>query len=154
MMTSNSNFVSDPIVAALLSEIRAKLAEIVVSGTTSRIDLRRLPLPSGGTAALRDLLGNGQVDASFRGVGSCIFSETAVAGVWWGQQYNTGGDLVGEFIEIAYVPELLKCETGEIEQAMKDLGLKVREAQQIRGRGSESSSSTNRSPPSSVSNKT
>lgn len=66
MMTSNSNFVSDPIVAALLSEIRAKLAEIVVSGTTSRIDLRRLPLPAGGTAALRDLLGNGQVDASFR----------------------------------------------------------------------------------------
>ena len=150
-MTGNSNFVSDPIIAALLSEVSAKLAEIVESGTTFRIDLRRLPLPAGGTAALRDFLGSGQVEASFRGVGSCIVSETAVAGVWWGQQYNTGGDLVGEFIEIAYVPELLKCETAEIEQAVKNLRLKIRDAQQIRGSGSESSSSTNRSPPSSVS---
>ena len=152
-MTGNSNFDSDPIIGALLSEVSAKLAELVKSGTTFRIDLRRLPLP-GGTPALRELLGNGQVEASFRGVGSCIFSETAVAGVWWGQQYNTGGDLVGEFIEIAYVPELLKCETVEIEQAMKDLRLKIRDVQQIRGRGSESSSSTSRSPPSSVSKTT
>lgn len=153
-MSGNSNFVSDPIIAALLSEVSARLEELAKTGSTARIDLRRLPLPGGGTAALRDFLGNGQVEASFRGVGSCIFSETAVAGVWWGEQHNTSGDLIGEFIEIAYVPDLLKCETAEIEQAMNDLRLKISEAQQIRGRGSESSSSTNRSPPSSVSKTT
>ena len=100
IIVGNSNFVYDPIIAALLSEVRAKSAEVVESGTTFRIDLRRVPLPAGGTAALRD-------------------------------NYRAG-----------LCPELLKCETSEIEQAVKGSRLKIRDGQQIRGRGSESSSST------------
>ncbi len=48
-------------------------------------------------------------------------------GVWWVQQYNTADDLVGEFIEIAYVPELLKCECAEVDAAIKELELKIAE---------------------------
>lgn len=153
-MTGKSDFVTDPMIGALLSEVSAKLAELVKTGSTFRIDLRRLPLPAGGTPALREFFGSGQVEATFKGMGSCHFSETGVAGVWWGQQHNTSGDLVGEFVEIAYFPHLLRCETDEVERGMKDLRLKIAEAQQIRGNGSESSSSTNRSPPSSVSKTT
>lgn len=153
-MNCKSNVVTDPMMRALLSEMSARLTELATTGLPARIDLRRLPVSEGGTAALRDFLGKGQVEARFQGVGSCVFLETALSGVWWGQQYNTGNDLVGEFIEIAYVPELLKCEAAEVERAIEALRLKIDEAQQIRGSGSESSSSSNLSPPSSVSKMT
>lgn len=121
------NALRDPLVRALLSELSAKLAKLAKTGSGSRIDLGRLPLPAGGLSAVRGVLGKGQIEATFKGVGSCVFTETALAGVWWVQQYNTADDLVGEFIEIAYVPELLKCDRAEVDAASKDLELKIAE---------------------------
>ena len=56
-----------------------------------------------------------------RGVGSCSFQETGTSGVWWVTQRNTTGDVVGEFVEIAHVPELLKSDHVEMRDAAEDL---------------------------------
>jgi hydrogenase-1 operon protein HyaF len=113
--------VLDPMIRALLCEIETKLASLLARGETTRIDLRRLPLPPGGLGTIRDLLGKGEVDATLRGVGSCSFVETAISGVWWGTQHNTAGDTVGEFIEIAPVPDLLKADHSEMQAAVVTL---------------------------------
>lgn len=71
----------DPMVRALLCEVETKLASLLASGETARIDLRRLPLPAGGLGAIRELLGKGEIDATLRSVGLCSFEETAISGV-------------------------------------------------------------------------
>lgn len=111
----------DPMIRALLCEIETKLTSLLASGETARIDLRRLPLPEDGLRRIRDLLGKGEVDATLRGVGSCSFEETAISGVWWGTQRNTAGETVGEFIEIASAPDLLKADHTEMQTAIETL---------------------------------
>jgi len=112
---------AEPMIRALLCEILAKLESLLATGATARIDLRRLPLPPDGLRTIRDFLGGGEVDATVRGVGSCSFQETRTSGVWWVTQRNTTGDVVGEFVEIAHVPELLKSGHAEVHDAVEDL---------------------------------
>jgi len=111
----------EPMIRALLCEILSKLESLLVTGETARIDLRRLPLPPDGLCTIRDFLGGGEVDATVRGVGSCSFQESRTSGVWWVTQRNTAGDVVGEFVEIAHVPELLKSGRVEVRDAVEDL---------------------------------
>lgn len=112
---------AEPMIRALLCEILAKLKNLIATGETARIDLRRLPLPEDGLGTIRDFLGEGEVSATLRGVGSCSFRETRTFGVWWMTQFNTAGDVVGEFIEIASVPELLKSGHAEMADTLDDL---------------------------------
>jgi len=120
-MAGRAASAAEPMIRALLSEILARLETLVATGETARIDLRRLPLPERGLDTVRDLLGEGEVNATLRGVASCVFRETRIFGVWWMTQHNTAGTVVGEFIEIAPVPELLKSEHTEMADAVEDL---------------------------------
>ena len=117
----------EPMIRALFCEILAKLESLLATGETARIDLRRLPLPPDGLRMIRDFLGGGEVEATVRGVGSCSFQETGTSGVWWVTQCNTTGDVVGEFVEIAHVPELLKSGHIEMRDAIEDLRRRLRE---------------------------
>ncbi|WP_049795539.1 hydrogenase expression/formation C-terminal domain-containing protein [Bradyrhizobium sp. BTAi1] len=112
-------------IRALFAEILAKLESLLATGETNRIDLRRLPLPADGLHKIRDFLGEGEVHATVRGVGSCIFQETRTYGVWWMTQRNTAGDVIGEFIEVARVPELLKSGDVEIRDSVEDLRMRL-----------------------------
>jgi hydrogenase-1 operon protein HyaF len=84
-------------------------------------------LPPDGLRTIRDFVGGGEVDATVSGVGPCAFQETGTSGVWWVTQRNTTGDVVGEFVEIAYVPELLKSGHVEVHDAVEDLRRRLRE---------------------------
>lgn len=120
-MAGHSTPADEPMIRALLCEILAKLETLLATGEAARIDLRRLPLPADGLQALRNFLGEGEVNATVRGVGSCLFQETRTFGVWWMTQLNTTGEVVGEFIEIARVPELLNSDPVEMRDAAEDL---------------------------------
>jgi hydrogenase-1 operon protein HyaF len=117
-------------VHALLCEIEEKLTNLITSGETARIDLRRLPLPAGGLQAMRDWLGKGEVEATMRGVGSCCFEETALSGVWLGTQRNTEGETVGEFVEITSIPELLKADQADMQDAIETLRQRLTDVSQ------------------------
>lgn len=110
---------------AVLTEILEHLRHLHDTGETARIDVRRLPLPAGGLEALVAELGRGEVDATMRGVGSCEFLETRLSGVWWVTQKNGAGDTVGQFIEIALVPELLSCNRKEVAESVSELGKRL-----------------------------
>ena len=112
---------------ALLCEILAKLESLLATGETARIDLRRLPLPPDGLRTIQDFLGGGEVDATVRGVGSCSFQKTRPSGVWWGTPRHTPRGVVGEFVEIAPLPPLLKSRPADVHDAVGDLRRRVAE---------------------------
>ncbi|MBX9846371.1 MAG: hydrogenase expression/formation protein [Xanthobacteraceae bacterium] len=124
----SAGLINQPMIQAVLREVAAKLAKLLENGEAARIDLRRLPLPPDGLHAIRRFLGRGEVEANVQGVGSCSFQETGTAGVWWGTQRNTAGDPVGEFIEIARVPDLLKADDAEMHDAVDALRRRLGQA--------------------------
>jgi len=116
-------------VLPLLLELETMLAQLVTTGTTSSIDLRRAPLGPQELIQLRSLLGRGEVSATIDALGPTQVEETAIAGVWWITHRNQDSQTVGEFIEITDCPELLKTQSETLQPALMQLRNQI--AQQL-----------------------
>jgi len=95
---------------AILFEIRARAETLLACGETSSIDLRFMKLIPDERARLVSLLGNGEVSAIVTSIGRSEVLETAIACVWWVRHFNSDDEVVGELIEIAEVPDLLRAD--------------------------------------------
>jgi hydrogenase-1 operon protein HyaF len=95
---------ADPI----LHEIQSLLNDLVESGKSASIDLRSLPLLPGGYEKLKEVLGQGEVSATLEVLGATHVRETAIHGVWWVTHYNSDETIIAEFIEVTYMPEILR----------------------------------------------
>lgn len=103
------------IALSILNEITALLEALVASGETRSIDLQRQPLSPQDHDKLRDMLGQGELDAQLDCLGPTQIRETAVSGVWWITHYSedrriVGEEdrrIVGEFIEVTTCPDML-----------------------------------------------
>lgn len=98
----------------LYQEILAALQALVEHGQRHSIDLRALPLAPGDDERLERFLGRGEVRAELDSLGRSEFSETAYSGVWLVTHYNSDDQVVGRFVEIAPVPELLLPPTDDL----------------------------------------
>jgi hydrogenase-1 operon protein HyaF len=92
----------------ILHEIEALLNDLVASGKTAAIDLRSLPLLPGDYARLKEVLGQGEVSATLEALGATQVRETAIHGVWWVTHCNSDASVIAEFIEVTYLPEILR----------------------------------------------
>lgn len=99
-------------------EIRHALQRLLDAGVETVIDLARLPLGPADEARLRDLLGQGEVQAELNAMGRSTFCETAIAGVWWVEHYGADGESLGRFIEIAPIPAMLKAQPQDMREAL------------------------------------
>ncbi|HZP92449.1 MAG TPA: hydrogenase expression/formation C-terminal domain-containing protein [Burkholderiales bacterium] len=97
-------------VLAIAHEIESLLAALVESGRSGSIDLRGLPLSRADYEALREFLGQGEIDAAIEALGPTQVRETKVPGVWWVQHCNANGEVTAELIEVTYLPEILKTD--------------------------------------------
>lgn len=102
----------------LLYEIRHALQRWLDDGTPHVIDLRGIPMMPAEESELLATLGHGEVDATLAALGNSEVFETRVSGVWLVNHHNDDGVLIGRFIEICHVPEILKSQT---EDARADL---------------------------------
>lgn len=118
---ASAELLHDPMTRALLQEIVVKLTALTEQRQSDRIDLRRLPLPTGALAALRIWLGRGEVEATVNALGTTTISETSFAGIWWIQQTKSDGAPVGESLEFALCPRLLMTEPSDVEDALDRL---------------------------------
>ena len=109
----------------ILHEIGTLLNGLVASGKSASIDLRSLPMLPGDYEQLQQWLGEGEVSATVEVFGPTRVRETAVSGVWWVTHYNAEGQVVAEFIEVAYVPEILKTHPADARQALETLRLRL-----------------------------
>lgn len=105
----------------LLHEIRHALARWLDAGTPHIIDLRSIPMAPEEESRLLDTLGRGEVQATLAALGNSDVLETAIAGVWLVSHYNDEGALLGRYIEICHVPDILKSQTEDARLALQAL---------------------------------
>ena len=109
---------------ALLSELKDYLVKLAEKGETNSVDLRSLPMTEADINELADHLGVGEVKATIKGIGSSSIRETAYRGIWWITHYGDDGAVLGEFIEITQVPDILVTHIDDIKhsaQAMAEI---------------------------------
>ncbi len=105
----------------LLHEILHALDELVSTGTERIIDLRALPLAPGEEKRLLKVLGTGEVNASLDALGRSNIQESRFSGVWITTHFNGDGEIMGRFIEITRLPELLAAQSEDMVQGLQTL---------------------------------
>ena len=97
-------------VQPILHEIRHALGQLLESGKTAVIDLRSIPLAPGEEEKIIDTLGCGEVHAKLNALGPSEIYETQFAGVWLITHYNAENSIIGRFIEVTEIPDILKSQ--------------------------------------------
>jgi hydrogenase-1 operon protein HyaF len=108
-------------VKPLLHEVRHALERLAKGEDGTVIDLQSVPLAPGEQERIEELLGKGEVRAELDALGPSVVQETSYPGVWLVTHRNTEQAVVGRFIEVTHMPELLKSQQADIEQAISRL---------------------------------
>ncbi|HRK78956.1 MAG TPA: hydrogenase expression/formation C-terminal domain-containing protein [Thiobacillus sp.] len=99
----------------LLRELSEGVKRLLASGQTSAIDLSALPLTPADLGWLQDKLGAGEISVTLQANGESTLNETACPGIWWVTHRNEQGAVISQFIEVAFVPELVKAHPEEVQ---------------------------------------
>lgn len=108
-------------VQPLLHEIRHALVKLLDDGGSTVIDLRSLPLAPGEEQQLLDELDHGEVYARMHLLGPTEIVETRYPGVWVVVHFNNDNEVIGKFIEVCRIPELLCSQQEDIRQGLEQL---------------------------------
>ncbi|MBT8108184.1 MAG: hydrogenase expression/formation protein, partial [Gammaproteobacteria bacterium] len=93
-------------------------------GTT--IDLKSLPLAPGEEERIEATLGTGEVRAEVDALGPTLIQETSYPGVWLITHKNADNAVVARFIEVTYIPELLRSQPEDIHAGIDRLENELR----------------------------
>jgi hydrogenase-1 operon protein HyaF len=105
----------------LLREITEYVRQLLATGESTAIDLSAMPLTPADLEWLRETLGPGEIVVTLNAEGESTLSETACPGVWWVTHRNEKGAVSSEFIEVAFVPELVKAHPEDIKIGLEHL---------------------------------
>jgi len=108
-------------VKPLLHEVRHALRRLAKGEDGTVIDLQSVPLAPGEAQRIEELLGKGEVRAELDALGPSVVQETSYPGVWLVTHSNTEQAVVGRFIEVTHMPELLKSQQADIEHGISRL---------------------------------
>lgn len=109
----------------LLREISEMLRRLLETGETAAIDLSALPLTPTDLDWLREKLGEGEIAVILQANGESTLNETACPGVWWVTHHNENGAVTSEFIEVGFVPELVKAHPEDVTIGWEHLELQI-----------------------------
>ncbi|MBU4499425.1 MAG: hydrogenase expression/formation protein [Thiobacillus sp.] len=109
----------------LLHEISELLRHLLATGETAAIDLSALPLTPADLDWLHDKLGEGEIAVTLQASGDSTLNETACPGVWWVTHHNEQGAVTSQFIEVAFVPELVKAHPQDVASGQEYLELMI-----------------------------
>ena len=110
-------------VKPLLHEIKHALNALIETGKTAVIDLRSIPLAPGEEEKILNTLGQGEVKATLDALGISEIIETKYTGVWLITHYNDENSIIGRFIEITTMPEILCSQSEDIMTAYRNLAI-------------------------------
>jgi hydrogenase-1 operon protein HyaF len=108
-------------VEPLLHEIRHALRRLADGEDGTTIDLKRLPLAPGEEERIEKTLGTGEVRAEVDALGPTLIQETSYPGVWLITHRNAEDVVVARFIEVTYIPELLRSQQADIDAGIDRL---------------------------------
>ena len=109
-------------VRPLLNEVAHALDKLLDTGEPTMIDLAGLPVGPGEREELEAALGNGERSGHLDVLGVSSIRETACPGVWWLEHRNAHDEIVGRYIEITHVPEILSSQDADIAAGRARLG--------------------------------
>jgi hydrogenase-1 operon protein HyaF len=118
-------------VLAVIHEIDAKVCTLLAEGREGTIDLKWLRAAPQDLELLRETLGRGEVAASVASFGESRVEETAVPCVWWVCHRDDDAQVLGEFIEIAEIPELLRSDRQAVPRRLAELRGRCAELESI-----------------------
>ena len=109
----------------LLREVVELVSRLLESGEPSAIDLSALPLTPADLEWLQEKLGEGEISVTLQANGASTLNETACPGVWWVTHHNEHGAVTSQFIEVAFVPELVKAHPRDVAIGQESLELLI-----------------------------
>lgn len=109
----------------LLRELLDMVRRLLEGGEASSIDLTALPLTPADLDWLREKLGQGEVSVTLDANGESSLVETQCPGVWWVTHKNPQGAVIAQFLEVAFVPELVKADPQSVQNGHEYLELLV-----------------------------
>jgi hydrogenase-1 operon protein HyaF len=105
----------------LLRELAEQAKRLLETGEASAIDLSALPLTPADLDWLREKLGAGEIAVTLQASGESTLNETACPGIWWVTHRNEQGAVTSQFIEVAFVPELVKAHPEDVAIGLETL---------------------------------
>ncbi len=108
-------------VEPLLHEIRHALTRLAGGKEGTTIDLKSLPLAPGEEERIEATLGTGEVRAEVDALGPTLIQETSYPGVWLITHKNVDDAVVARFIEVTFIPELLRSQPEDIDAGIDRL---------------------------------
>lgn len=112
-------------VMAILQELETMLKQLIDTGEHNSVDIRSLPMMPGDYEQLKEILGEGEVQATVNSLGPSRVMETHVPGIWWISHRNAHDEVLAEFIEVTSLPEILKLQPGDLDEAIEILHTRV-----------------------------
>jgi hydrogenase-1 operon protein HyaF len=109
----------------LLREVVELVRRLLETGESSTIDLSALPLTPADLDWLQAMLGAGEISITLQASGESTLNETACSGVWWVTHHNENGTVTAQFIEVAFVPELVKAHPQDVQIGLDYLESKL-----------------------------
>ncbi len=101
-------------VRPILNEVLHALDKLIDSNETTIIDLAGLPFAPGELDELEETLGKGELSAQLDALGASRIQETTYPGVWWIEHRNAHDEVVGRYLEITRIPEILSSQDADI----------------------------------------
>lgn len=99
---------------ALFNELALHLQQLLEQASEHSVDLFSLPITEHEKQELEQLLGKGEVDITLTTVGNSRIFETSYNGIWWVRHYAADELLISEFIEVTWIPEIIKSHPSDV----------------------------------------
>jgi hydrogenase-1 operon protein HyaF len=109
-------------VRPILNEVIHAIDRLLEDDTPTTIDLAGLPFAPGELDVLEATLGNGELVATLDALGSSRIRETTYPGVWWIEHRNVHDEVVGRYLEITRLPDILSSQDADIMAGRARLG--------------------------------
>ncbi|MGI9236216.1 MAG: hydrogenase expression/formation C-terminal domain-containing protein [Woeseiaceae bacterium] len=109
-------------VRPILFEVLHALDKLLDDNTPTTIDLAGLPFGPGELDELEAALGQGELAAQLDALGNSRIRETAYPGVWWIEHRNVNDEIVGRYLEVTRLPEILCSQDADIGAGRTRLG--------------------------------
>ena len=115
---------------AILAEIETALQALISYGKEHSIDLRSLPLAPSELDYLKQTLGRGEVHVEIDALGRSDVQETVYRGVWWVMHNNALDEVMAEFIEVSFCPDIIRAQRDDVRESLETLSARLMGAEE------------------------
>ena len=120
-------------ITVILQQVVEMIKVLKEKEEPSHLDLQQLPLSNDELLELDELLGEGNVKAEVEHLGFTRIYATAIPSLWRVVHFNDEEEILSDFLEVSYCPEIIITQDDDIpigieflKARMFELGLKER----------------------------